>query len=275
MALYPEKAPALVIRDHPRFAHRGMLFGLLPSFFSVDVVKKYIDLLSLFKMNVLHWHLTEDQGWRIEIEGYPRLNEQGAYRTETDGSVYGGYYSKAEIRELVRYAAERGVEIIPEIELPGHAQAAISAYPELSCRGLPVEVANDWGVFKEIYCAGNDSVFLFLENVLLEVMALFPSTFIHIGGDEAPKNRWEACTKCQKRIESEGLADEHELQSYFIRRIERFLRGHGRQIIGWDEILEGGLAEGAIVQSWRGMEGGLKRSVPASSHYVAHLACIF
>lgn len=257
-ALYPEKTPALDIRDHPRFAHRGMLLDCCRHFFSVDVVKKYIDLLSLFKMNVLHWHLTEDQGWRIEIESYPRLNEQGAYRTETDGSVYGGYYSKAEIRDVVRYASERGVEVIPEIELPGHSQAAISAYPELSCRGLPVEVANDWGVFKEIYCAGNDSVFLFFENVLLEVMELFPSTFIHIGGDEAPKTRWEACTKCQRRIESEGLADEHELQSYFIRRIERFLREHGRQLIGWDEILVGGLAEGAIVQSWRGMEGGVE-----------------
>jgi hexosaminidase len=258
MALYPEKAPALVVWDHPRFVHRGMLLDCCRHFFSVDVVKKYIDLLSLFKMNVLHWHLTEDQGWRIEIEGSPRLNEHGAYRTETDGSVYGGYYSKEEIRELVRYAAERGVEIIPEIELPGHAQAAISAYPELSCRGAPVDVANDWGVFKEIYCAGNDSVFFFLENVLLEVMELFPSTFIHIGGDEAPKTRWEACAKCQKRIESEGLADEHELQSYFIRRIELFLREHGRQLIGWDEILEGGLAEGAIVQSWRGVDGGIE-----------------
>ena len=248
--------PAFSIVDEPRFSHRGLLLDCSRHFFSVATVKKYIDLLAFYKMNVLHWHLTEDQGWRIEIDKYPKLTEIGAWRTEKDGSLYGGFYTKQEIREVVAFAATRGVTVIPEIELPGHSQAAIAAYPNLSCTGEQVEVVNDWGVFKEIYCAGNDSVFTFLEDVLTEVMELFPSKYIHIGGDEAPKFRWEHCDKCQKRIADQGLKDEHELQSYFITRIEKFLNANGRELIGWDEILEGGLSPNASVQSWRGMEHG-------------------
>ncbi|MGB0882216.1 MAG: family 20 glycosylhydrolase [Vicingaceae bacterium] len=249
--------PCVKIKDAPKFKHRGLLLDCSRHFFEKEVVKKYIDLLAFYKMNVLHWHLTEDQGWRIAIDKYPKLTEIGAWRTELDGSKYGGFYSKADIREIVAYAQERHVTIIPEIELPGHSQAAIAAYPHLSCTGKQVDVANDWGVFKEIYCAGNDSVFIFLEDVLTEVMELFPSEYIHIGGDEAPKFRWEHCSKCQKRIKDNKLKDEHGLQSYFISRIEKFLNKNGRQLIGWDEILEGGLSPNATVQSWRGMEGGI------------------
>jgi len=249
---------AQTIVDQPTFPHRGLLLDCSRHFFSVETVEKYIDLLAFYKMNKLHWHLTEDQGWRIQIDKYPKLTEVGAWRTEKDGSLYGGFYTKAEIKEVVEYAAARGVTIIPEIELPGHAQAALASYPHLSCTGdTNIKVANDWGVFKEIYCAGNDSVFTFLEDVLTEVMALFPSEYIHIGGDEAPKFRWENCPKCQKRMSDESLKDEHELQSYFITRIEKFLNKNGRQLIGWDEILEGGLSPNATVQSWRGMEHGL------------------
>jgi len=215
-------------------------------------------MLSLYKMNVLHWHLTEDQGWRIAIDKYPRLAEVAAYRTEKDSSVYGGIYSKEDIREIVAYASQKNIDIIPEIEMPGHSQAAIAAYPHLSCTGNEIEVANDWGVFKDIYCAGNDSVFIFLEDVLTEVIDLFPSKYIHIGGDEAPKSRWEKCNRCQKRIADNELAGEEGLQSYFIKRVQAFLKTKNREIIGWDEILEGGLAEGAVVQSWRGMEGGVE-----------------
>lgn len=249
--------PNVKIDDWAEFEHRGLLLDCCRHFFSKEVVKKYIDLLALYKMNVLHWHLTEDQAWRIAIDKYPKLTEVGAWRTELDGSIYGGYYTKEEIKEVVAYAAQRHIDIIPEIELPGHSQAAIAAYPYLSCTGDSISVANDWGVFKDIYCAGNDSVFTFLEDVLSEVMELFPSEYIHIGGDEAPKIRWEQCSKCQKRMTDHDLKDEHELQSYFIKRIQTFLSANGKQLIGWDEILEGGLAKGAIVQSWRGMEGGM------------------
>lgn len=248
--------PNLRVFDSPKFSHRGLLLDCSRHFFSVETVKKYIDLLAFYKMNVLHWHLTEDQGWRIQIDKYPKLTEVGAWRTEKDGSRYGSFYTKEEIREVVAFAAARGVTVIPEIELPGHSQAAIASYPWLSCTGEQVDVANDWGVFKEIYCAGNDSVFTFLEDVLTEVMELFPSKYIHIGGDEAPKFRWEHCAKCQKRISDEDLKDEHELQSYFITRIEQFLNANNRELIGWDEILEGGLSPNASVQSWRGMDHG-------------------
>ena len=250
--------PFLVIKDSPKFSHRGLLLDCSRHFFSVETVKKYIDLLAFYKMNVLHWHLTEDQGWRIEIDKYPKLMEVGAWRTEKDGTRYGGFYTKEEIREVVAFAEERGVTVIPEIEMPGHSQAAIASFPWLSCTGEQVEVVNDWGVFKEIYCAGNDSTFMFLEDVLTEVMELFPSKYIHIGGDEAPKFRWEHCDKCQKRMANLGLKDEHELQSYFIQSIEKFLNANGRQLIGWDEILDGGLSPNATVQSWRGMEHGLQ-----------------
>ncbi len=250
--------PQLEIQDWPNFQHRGLLLDCSRHLFEKEVIKKYIDLLALYKMNVLHWHLTEDQAWRIAIDKYPKLESIASKRTETDGTEYGGIYSKADIREIVKYASKNGIEVIPEIELPGHSQAAIAAYPHLSCTGKQVEVANDWGVFKEIYCAGNDSVFTFLEDVLTEVIDLFPSKYIHIGGDEAPKSRWEECDKCQHRMTTEKLKDEHELQSYFIKRIQKFLQSKNKQIIGWDEILEGGLAEGAIVQSWRGFDGGIK-----------------
>lgn len=249
--------PILTIHDSPKFKHRGLLLDCSRHFYDKETIKKYIDLLALYKMNVFHWHLTEDQGWRIAIDKYSELTKIGAWRTELDGSRYGGFYTKKEIKEIIAYASERHVTVIPEIELPGHSQAAIAAYPHLSCTGEQVKVANDWGVFKEIYCAGNDSVFVFLEDVLTEVIELFPSEYIHIGGDEAPKFRWENCKKCQKRINEENLKDEHGLQSYFISRIEKFLNKNGRQLIGWDEILEGGLSENATVQSWRGMEGGI------------------
>ncbi len=249
--------PGVRIEDQPQFAHRGLLLDCCRHFFSVSTIKKYIDLLSFYKMNVLHWHLTEDQGWRVEIDAYPKLTEIGAWRTEEDGSRYGGFYTKDEIREVVAYAQTRGITIIPEIELPGHAQAALAAYPEYSCVGKNIEVVNDWGVFKEIYCAGNDSTFEFLETILDEVMELFPSEYIHIGGDEAPKFRWENCVKCKKRMADEHLEDAHALQSYFIKRIETHLNENGRILVGWDEILEGGLAPNAVLQSWRGMEHGL------------------
>ena len=249
--------PCIKISDSPKFRHRGLLLDCSRHFFEKAVIKKYIDLLSFYKMNVLHWHLTEDQGWRVEIESYPKLTQHGAWRTEASGEEYGGFYSKADIRDIVTYASEREITIIPEIEMPGHAQAAISSYPNLSCTGKQYPVANDWGVFKEIYCAGNDSVFLFLESVLDEVMELFPSPYIHIGGDEAPKFRWEHCKKCQSRMRENGLENEHELQRYFISRIEKYLNSKGRKLIGWDEILEGGLSENATIQSWRGMDGGI------------------
>ncbi|MFK8103567.1 MAG: family 20 glycosylhydrolase [Saprospiraceae bacterium] len=251
--------PCLEVSDHPRFQHRGMLLDVCRHFFDKQVIFKYIDLLAYYKMNVLHFHLTEDQGWRIEIEKYPKLNTIASWRTEADGSRYGGYYTKADLKEMVAYAQERHITIIPEIELPGHAQAALAAYPEFSCVGEKekIEVVNDWGVFKEIYCAGNEGTFQFLEAILTEVMEIFPSEYIHIGGDEAPKFRWENCKKCQRRIKEKGLHDTHELQNYFITRIEKFLNANDRKLIGWDEILEGGLAENATVQSWRGMGGGI------------------
>lgn len=245
------------VEDYPHFSHRGLLLDCCRHFWSVDVIKKYIDLLAYYKMNVLHWHLTEDQGWRIEIKKYPRLTEVGAWRTEEDGSQYGGFYTQEQIKGVVAYAQARHVTVIPEIELPGHSLAALASYPHLACTDGPFEVTPEWGVFKDVYCAGNDSTFMFLEDVLTEVMDLFPSEYIHIGGDESPKYRWENCDKCQKRISEEGLHDEHELQSYFIKRIQKFLNDNGRKLIGWDEILEGGLAAGATVQSWRGMQGGI------------------
>lgn len=249
--------PALTIKDEPRFKHRGMLLDVCRHYFEKDVVLKYIDALAYFKMNVLHFHLTEDQGWRLPVEKYPLLNKISSWRPDSSGNQYGGFYTKEELKEIVAYASERHITVIPEIELPGHSQAALAAYPQFSCNGGPIEVATDWGVFKEIYCAGNDSTFIFIEDILKEVMEIFPSEYIHIGGDEAPKFRWEHCSRCQKRMKAEGLADEHELQSYFIRRIETFLNENGRQLIGWDEILEGGLSENAAVQSWRGFDGGL------------------
>ncbi len=252
------KIPAFQLHDSPRFQWRGMLLDCARHFMDKDFIKRYIDLLALYKMNTLHWHLTEDQGWRIEIKKYPKLTEIGAWRDDGKGGKYGGFYTQVDIKEIVAYATARGVKVVPEIELPGHSQAALAAYPQFSCTGGPFEVETEWGVFKDIYCAGNDSTFIFLKDVLTEVIELFPSEYIHIGGDEAPKYRWEHCEKCQRRIKEEGLHDEHELQSYFINRVGKFLESNGKKMIGWDEILEGGLPEGAIVQSWRGFGGAVE-----------------
>lgn len=260
--------PCVKIADEPRYAYRGMHLDVGRHFFGVDDIKKYLDQLALHKFNRFHWHLTEDQGWRLEIKKYPKLQEIAACREETlighyedrpqkfDGKKYCGYFTQDEAREIVRYAADRFITVIPEIEMPGHAQAAIAAYPELGCTGKQVPVLTTWGVSDEVFCP-NEVTFEFLENVLLEVMDIFPSTYIHIGGDECPKVRWEQSRFCQDLIKRENLKDEHGLQSYFISRMEKFLNSHGRQIIGWDEILEGGLAPNATVMSWRGTDGGI------------------
>ncbi|HEX9974147.1 MAG TPA: family 20 glycosylhydrolase, partial [bacterium] len=249
--------PCVHISDQPRFGWRGMLLDCCRHFMTKDFVKRYIDLLAYHKMNRFHWHLTEDQGWRIEIKKYPKLTEIGAWRRYEDGTVHGGFYTQEDIKEIVEYAKNRYVTVIPEIELPGHSVAALACYPELSCNSGPFEVSTRWGVHKDVYCAGNDSTFKFLEDVLSEVVELFPAPYIHIGGDEVPKDRWDECGKCQARIKAEGLKDGRELQSYFIKRIEKFLQSKNRRIIGWDEILEGGLAPEATVQSWRGMDGAI------------------
>ncbi|MEM6719061.1 MAG: family 20 glycosylhydrolase [Bacteroidota bacterium] len=258
-----------LVEDAPRFKYRGMHLDVSRHMFSVDFIKKYIDLMSQLKMNTFHWHLTDDQGWRIEIKKYPKLQEVAAFRDETlighyndspqqfDGKKYGGYYTQEEVKDIVQYAAERYITVIPEIEMPGHAQAAIAAYPNLGCSDTPVKVATKWGVFEDIYCP-TEETFTFLENVLDEVIALFPGKYIHIGGDEAPKTRWKDCAYCQELIKKENLQDEHGLQSYFITRMEKYVNSKGKQIIGWDEILEGGLAPNATVMSWRGMNGGIE-----------------
>ena len=265
----PVAIPCLEIKDKPQFQYRGMHLDVGRHMYSVDFIKKYIDLMSRLKMNTFHWHLTEDQGWRIEIKKYPKLQEVAAYRKETlighysdqphqfDGKQYGGFYTQEQIKEIVAYAQERQVTIIPEIEMPGHSQAAIAAYPELGCTGKQVEVATKWGVFEEVYCP-KESTFQFLEDVIDEVVQLFPGKYIHIGGDEAPKTRWKNCAHCQQLIKKKGLNDEHGLQSYFISRMERYINSKGKQIIGWDEILEGGLAPNATVMSWRGTNGAVE-----------------
>jgi len=248
--------PCLEIVDKPRFRWRGSLLDSCRHFLTKDFVKRYIDLLAYHKMNRLHWHLCEDQGWCIEIKKYPRLTEIGAWRGEGKNR-YGGFYTQEDVKEIVEYAKSRYIMVVPEIEMPGHCTAALASYPELSCTGGPFEVSTQRGIHTEVYCAGNDKVFGFLEDVLSEVIELFPAPYIHIGGDECPKDRWEKCPKCQARIKAEGLKNEEELQSYFIKRIEKFLLTRNRRLIGWDEILEGGLAPAATVQSWRGMEGAI------------------
>ncbi len=259
--------PCMEITDVPAFEWRGMHLDVCRHFFPVEFVKKYIDLLAMHKMNSFHWHLTEDQGWRIEIKQYPKLTEVGSVREATmlgknwdefDGQPHGGYYTQEEIKEVVAYAKERYITIVPEIEMPGHSLAALAAYPEYGCTGGPYEVAKTWGVFEDVYCAGKDSTFIFLQNILSEIIELFPGEYIHIGGDECPKTRWEECKDCQARIKAEGLKDEAELQSYFVRHIEQFLLKNNRKLIGWDEILEGGLAAEATVMSWRGESGGIE-----------------
>lgn len=261
--------PALEIEDTPRFAWRGAMMDVCRHFFSVEEVYTFIDYLALHKLNTLHWHLTEDQGWRVEIKKYPKLAEISSQRKETlighggkkpfkyDGKPYGGYFTQEEIKSVVAYAQERYIEVIPEIELPGHALAALAAYPELGCTGGPYETATRWGVFDDVYCAGNEQTFEFLTDVISEVVELFPSKYFHIGGDECPKGAWEKCKKCQARMKKEGLDNEHELQSYVIKRVEKLLNSKGKTLIGWDEILEGGLAPNAAVMSWRGIKGGI------------------
>ncbi|MCR8668994.1 beta-N-acetylhexosaminidase [Aestuariibaculum sp. M13] len=282
--------PAVIVKDQPRFVYRGMHLDVGRHFFPVSFIKQYIDLIAMHKMNTFHWHLTEDQGWRIEIKKYPKLTEVGAYRngtivghhpgTSNDQKVYGGFYTQEEIKEVVAYAESKHVTVVPEIELPGHSAAAIAAYPELSCfpeeptdlgkspmsekskelqaSGTAKVVYETWGVTGDVYCAGKEHTFKFLEDVLSEVLPLFPSKYIHIGGDECPKGNWKRCPNCQSKIKALGLHDEHELQSYFIQRIEKFVNAKGKQIIGWDEILEGGLAPNATVMSWRGTKGGIE-----------------
>jgi len=281
--------PAVSIQDQPRFVYRGMHLDEGRHFFGMDFVKKYIDFIAMYKLNTFHWHLTEDQGWRIEIKKYPKLTTVGGFRNAniigrypgkgSNNTRYGGFYTQAQIKEIVKYAADRFVTIIPEIEMPGHASAAIAAYPELSCfpnestPAIPTMhsaatlealkkpgtkiVQETWGVFDDVFTP-TENTFTFLQNVLDEVMALFPSTYIHIGGDECPKESWKRSEFCQKLIKEKGLKDEHGLQSYFIGRIEKYLNSKGRQIIGWDEILEGGLAPNATVMSWRGEKGGIE-----------------
>lgn len=260
-------APAVLIKDRPRFPWRGLMLDTGRHMFPLAFIKRFIDLMAMHKMNVFHWHLTDDQGWRIEIKKYPGLTETGAWRAASpvqgemekpDGNRYGGFYTREQVREIVSYAANRFIKVVPEIEMPGHALAALASYPELGCTGGPYAVRTSWGIASDVFCAGNDQTFAFLEDVLSEVIELFPGEFIHIGGDECPKERWKACPKCQAAIREHGLKDEEQLQSYFIQRMERFLNAHNRRMIGWDEILEGGLAPNATVMSWRGMEGGLK-----------------
>jgi len=275
--------PYISIEDEPRFEYRGIHLDVGRHFFPVSFVKKYIDYLAYHKFNIFHWHLTEDQGWRIEIKKYPLLTTVGGYRNGTiigrfpgtgnDNIHYGGFYTQEEVKDVVQYAADRHITIIPEIEMPGHASAAIAAYPELSC--FPTEstkhnpraawsgdstgkqVQQTWGVFDDVFCAGKDNTFQFLQNVLDEVMPLFPGKYVHVGGDECPKNNWKRCPNCQQRMKDNNLKDEHELQSYFIQRMEKYLNSKGKTLIGWDEILEGGLAPNAMVMSWRGEAGGI------------------
>ena len=262
------RIPAVSIEDRPRFGWRGGHLDAGRHFMPKEFVKKYIDLLALHKFNVFHWHLTEDQGWRLEIKQYPRLTDVGGWRKETlvgrprrdaqyDGRRHGGFYTQEDAKEVVAYAKARHITVVPEIEMPGHAQAAIAAYPELGVTGQPVEVATTWGVFSDILNA-EPATIQFMQNVLKEVMDIFPSRYIHIGGDEAEKSKWKASERIQARMKELGVKDEHELQSWFIRQMDTFLVSHKRRLVGWDEILEGGLAENAVVMSWRGVKGGIE-----------------
>ena len=265
--------PSVLINDAPRFPHRGMMLDVSRHFFTLDSVKRYIDIMALHNINRFHWHLSDDQGWRIEIKKYPELTQIGSQRKETvighntgkyDGIPYGGFFTQEQAKEVVAYAKDRYITVIPEIDMPGHMQAALTTYPELGCTGGPYEVWTQWGVSEDVLCAGNDKTLEFIEGVLSEIIEIFPSEYIHVGGDECPKTRWESCPKCQKRIKELGLkADkqhsaEERLQSYFIGHAEKFLNDHGRQIIGWDEILEGGLAPNVTVMAWRGVNEGVQ-----------------
>ncbi len=262
--------PCLNISDKPAFAYRGGMLDCCRHFFTVDEVKRFIDILALHKLNTFHWHLTEDQGWRIEIDKYPLLTEVGSMRKETlkgryrevgaeyDGIPHGGFYTKDEIRDVVKYAADRQITIIPEVEMPGHALAALASYPELGCKGEGYEVCTTWGVFPDIFCAGNDNTLEFLKDVYDEVCELFPSEYIHIGGDEAPIDRWEECPKCQAKKAELGLEKTEFLHGYMLKAIEEHLNARGRKIIGWDEVLDAGVTPTATIMSWRGPEGGIR-----------------
>lgn len=267
--------PCVKIQDKPRFGYRGMHLDCSRHFFSVEEVKKYLDIMALYKLNRFHWHLTDDQGWRVEIKKYPRLTEIGAFRNGTvikkdwgsnDGVRYGGYYTQEQMKDIVAYAGKLGIVVIPEIDLPGHMMGALAGYPELGCTGGPYEVWTRWGISEQVLCPGKEAMFSFLEDVFTELMDIFPSEYIHIGGDECPKTEWEKCPACQARIKQLGIkADGHHsaeqfLQSYVTARVQKFLNDHGRKIIGWDEVLEGELAKGATVMSWRGTDGGIKAS---------------
>ncbi len=265
----------VLIKDYPRYKYRGMHLDCSRHFFPASFIKKYIDCIASYKMNVFHWHLTDDQGWRIEIKQYPRLTEVGAWRkgsmvglysdNKIDSVPYGGFYTQEEIIEIVHYAQKRHINIIPEIEMPGHSLAVIAAYPGYSCTGLPVEVGVKWGVEKNVFCP-TEETFVFLDNILSEIVNLFPSKYIHIGGDEVLKEEWNQSTFCKELMKRENLKDAHELQAYFIRRVEKIVNSKGRIIIGWDEILEGGLAPNAVVMSWRGMDGGI--AAARQNHFV-------
>lgn len=268
------KLPCCVIKDSPRFGYRGLMLDSSRHFWSVAEVKRFLAIMSVYKLNRLHWHLTDDQGWRVEIHKYPRLTDIGAFRAQTalpyspefDGKRYGGYYTREEIKDIVAYAETLGITIVPEIDLPGHMVAALASYPELGCTGGPYEVRTQWGISKDVLCPGKESTFEFLEGVLDELCELFPGEYIHIGGDECPKTKWESCPDCQARIAALGLKSdnngtkEQRLQNYVTKRIQDHLATKGRKIIGWDEILEGDLAPGATVMSWRGTKGGIKAS---------------
>jgi hexosaminidase len=261
--------PCCEITDEPRFAYRGMHLDVARHFFSIEAIKKYLDVMAMYKFNTFHWHLTDDQGWRFESLTYPKLNTISAFRNETllgthrdkpwkyDGTPYGGFYTQSQMRDVVAYAAARQITVIPEIELPGHSLAALAAYPELGCANNQVQVGTHWGVYDDVYCS-KDINFQFWESILTEVMAVFPSEYIHIGGDECPKTRWKQCAHCQSVIKKEHLKNEEELQHYVILRIEKFLETHHKKLIGWDEILDGGLTPNATVMSWRGEVGGVK-----------------
>jgi hexosaminidase len=264
--------PCVAIEDAPRFSWRGVHLDVSRHFFPKSFIKRYIDLLAMYKMNVFHWHLTDDNGWRIEIKKYPRLTSVGAWRVDRENdpwshralqrpgeeATYGGYYTQEDVKEIVAYAAARFITVLPEIEMPAHSVEALAAYPEFSCTGGPFTVLpGGYWPNANIFCAGNDSTFVFLDHILDEVATLFPSPYIHIGGDEADKANWKKCPKCQARIKAEGLQNEEELQSYFIKRIEKHLHAIGKRLIGWDEILQGGLAPDATVMSWRGIQGGI------------------
>ena len=282
--------PAVLVEDAPRFAYRGMHLDVSRHFFGEDFVKRYIDMLALHHINIFHFHISDDQGWRVEIKKYPRLTEVGAWRQRTvigrnmgiyEWKRYGGYFTQEQIRGIVEYARQRYITVIPEIDMPGHMEAALASYPELGCTGGPYEVEPNWGVFDDILCAGRERTFEFVEGVLDEIMQLFPSEYIHIGGDEAPRTRWKVCADCQRRISQEGLqgegkrSAEDRLQGYFMKRVERYLNSKGRKAIGWDELLDCGVNTSTTIMSWRGVEGGLAASekghdvimVPTSHFY--------